>query len=410
MFDPKLSWRAHVMKVIAKTSHWMQLLWRLTKMASGLSPSKTHQFCNTITIPALTYACDVWYTPPCKLHHCRNARGSIHATKLLQPIQARATRLITGSLRGTTFDILDVHVNTPPVDLLFRKAQINAAAHLSSLLPKHPLHMTVHRVARQFVNRHKSPLHYLFHITQIDPKCSEIITPTCRHPLYTPPLTTRINTSKESALELAQKTHQCFRFKMYCDGSVLEGRVGAAAILYKHNNVIKASQYHLGKSSEHTIYEAELVGILLAFNLLTSIASQLTRMTLIRLDSQARIHTLNNQKSEPSHYLLNHVLTAAESLHIKQDKLINAADFRKAKCQGIQLTVKTRDVTDLKVHWIPGHKDFIPNEKADELAKKAAKGESNPNPSLPKLLRHSLPTSTAAIKQDLKLKVQNRWK
>ena len=64
MFDPKLSWRAHITKVITKTSHWMQLLWRLSKMASGLSPSKTCQLYNTITIPALTYACNVWYTPP----------------------------------------------------------------------------------------------------------------------------------------------------------------------------------------------------------------------------------------------------------------------------------------------------------------------------------------------------------
>ena len=71
-------------------------------------------------------------------------------------------------------------------------------------------------------------------------------------------------------------------------------------------------------------------------------------MTLIGLDSQAGIRPLNNQKFKPSHYLLNHILTAAESLHVKQDKSINAADFRKAKCQGIQLTVKTRDVIDLK--------------------------------------------------------------
>ena len=48
MFDLKLSWRAHVTKVIAKTSHWMQLLWRLSKTASGLSPSKTRQLYNTI--------------------------------------------------------------------------------------------------------------------------------------------------------------------------------------------------------------------------------------------------------------------------------------------------------------------------------------------------------------------------
>ena len=95
---------------------------------------------------------------------------------------------------------------------------------------------------------------------------------------------------------------------------------------------------------------------------------------------------------------------------MKQDKLINAVDFHKAKHQGNQLLLRTKGIIDLRVHWIPSHKDFALNEKADEMAKRAAKGESSPNASLPKLLRHPLPFSIAAIKQDLKANVQNRWK
>ena len=94
---------------------------------------------------------------------------------------------------------------------------------------------------------------------------------------------------------------------------------------------------------------------------------------------------------------------------MKQDKLINTVDFHKAKCQGNQLLPRAKGVIDLRVHWIPGHKDFAPNEKADEMAKRATKGESSPNASLPKLLRHLLPFSIAMIKQDLKANVQNRW-
>lgn len=130
------------------------------------------------------------------------------------------------------------------------------------------------------------------------PKHSETITPiagTC----HIPPLTTRINAYKESALsalELAQKTHQCFHFKVYCDRSIPEGGVRATVILYKHNNVIKTSKYHLGKSSKHTVYEAELVGMLLALNLLMSIPSQITGTTLVRLDNQAGICTLTTKK------------------------------------------------------------------------------------------------------------------
>ena len=86
---------------------------------------------------------------------------------------------------------------------------------------------------------------------------------------------------------------------------------------------------------------------------------------------------------------------------MKQDKLLNAADFHKAKHQGNQLMVRTKGVINLRVQWIPGHKNFALNKKADELAKGTAKGESSPNISLSKLLRHSFPIGMAAIKQDL---------
>jgi hypothetical protein len=51
------------------------------------------------------------------------------------------------------------------------------------------------------------------------------------------------------------------------------------------------------------------------------------------------------------------------------------------------------------MHWVPGHVDFAPNEKADEEAKKAAKGDSSDAKSLPKLLRKRLPLSIPALRQ-----------
>ena len=41
IFDPKLSWRVHISKVIASATCWSQQLWRVARTAGGLSPSHT---------------------------------------------------------------------------------------------------------------------------------------------------------------------------------------------------------------------------------------------------------------------------------------------------------------------------------------------------------------------------------
>ena len=56
-----------------------------------------------------------------------------------------------------------------------------------------------------------------------------------------------------------------------------------------------------------------------------------------------------------------------------------------------------KGVIDLQVHWVPGHSEFVPNEKADDEAKKAAQGNSSNAKSLPKFLCKHLPLSISAL-------------
>jgi len=60
--DPKLRWAAHHQKVVANVTWWSFQVARLSKISGGMPPSRIHQLYNTITIPAFTYAADVWYT------------------------------------------------------------------------------------------------------------------------------------------------------------------------------------------------------------------------------------------------------------------------------------------------------------------------------------------------------------
>ena len=101
-----------------------------------------------------------------------------------------------------------------------------------------------------------------------------------RHPFHKPIFTTKISPSKELALELTQKTHHTTKYKVYCDGSSIEGGVGATATLYKNNQLLKTRRAYLGSADEHTVFEAELVGVLLALSLLDNLTCQLTSTVL----------------------------------------------------------------------------------------------------------------------------------
>jgi hypothetical protein len=64
----------------------------------------------------------------------------------------------------------------------------------------------------------------------------------------------------------------------------------------------------------------------------------------------------------------------------------------------------------LTLRWTAGHEGIDGNELVDEEAKKAAKGQSSPPPTLPRLLRQKLKISTAALKQVHNKEVKTRWK
>ncbi len=56
--------------------------------------------------------------------------------------------------------------------------------------------------------------------------------------------------------------------QIFLDGSALEGKVGASAVMLHKGRHTRTLHYHLGLDMEHTVHEAELAGILLGLHLL----------------------------------------------------------------------------------------------------------------------------------------------
>ena len=187
----------------------------------------------------------------------------------------------------------------------------------------HPLHKPAHKAVKQYVRKHCSPLHNLFEALDLDPNVIEPIAPTHCQPNYVPFLTMLVPASKPLALEEVIKHHHT-HISIYCDSSGFEEGIGASVVMYTNLVKTKHLVYYLGPASSHTVYEGEIVGLILALHLLTSLCTTLDSYTVIGTDSQATILALNNQKLHPAH------------------------------------------------HWTPGHVNFPLNERADELAKLAA--------------------------------------
>ncbi|KZP03329.1 hypothetical protein FIBSPDRAFT_691953, partial [Athelia psychrophila] len=184
-------------------------------------------------------------------------------------------------------------------------------------------------------------------------------------------------------------------------GSGYKGGIGAAAVLYEGSRVIAVRRYYLGKSTEYTVHNGEAVGVIMGLDLLISFTRRLRGPTIIGCDNQAVLRGLTNQKPHTGHYLLDIIHDLEERLHAKQDGLARHAERAIARRNNDVWTPKRKGVVDLQFHWVPGHKDFAPNERADREAKSAAKKLSSAAKDLPACLRkEALPISVAALRQE----------
>ena len=145
--------------------------------------------------------------------------------------------------------------------------------------------------------------------------------------------------------------------KVYSDGSGIDGKIGASAVLIRGGEVKGKLRYQLGSDKQHTVYEGEGIGMVLGLELICM--EQQVIMVSMGIDNQAAIMATGLSRPAPSHYIWDL--------------------FHK------HLTMVTGQHKDLflTVVWTPGHTDIEGNELADVEAKHAVKHGSSPNNKLP---------------------------
>ena len=89
---------------------------------------------------------------------------------------------------------------------------------------------------------------------------------------------------------------------VFTDSSRTDSKVRAATSLYINFTHVATLWYHLGKDTEHMVFEAEGVGLILATQLLSR--NEATFPATIFTDNQAVIRSGVHPTAKPGHYLL----------------------------------------------------------------------------------------------------------
>ncbi|QRV96882.1 Reverse transcriptase from transposon X-element protein [Ceratobasidium sp. AG-Ba] len=392
VFDQQLRWKEQAAKAVASGTAWAGQIKRVARINHGFSTHAMRRLHQCVLIPRISYAADVWFTPITRSKKKpvaeleqgeKNPRdyGSVGFARKLASVQRLSAIAITGALRTTSTMALDAHANILPIDLAMNLACYRATIRMATLPASNPLrkHLTK---AKRYVKRHRSALHELLHAFNILPTTFAPAPESPVTPKILRILNPTIPPSREIAMTAAGSANA--EVRIYSDGSGIDGGIGAAAVLCRDGQPDKILRLHLGSDKRHVVYEAELVGAMLALHLLAN--EQQVDSAWIGIDNQAVLHTMRSP-----------VVKAAPHL------VLAIADLTK------RLT-RTHPGLSIMTTWVPAHEGVPGNEAADVAAKEAARGISSSPEDLPPYLCNQITASPAAAKQAFKETQRDIWR
>ncbi|KAF5335307.1 hypothetical protein D9611_011657 [Ephemerocybe angulata] len=390
--DPELRWKAHTTRAAAKATQWVMMFRRLTKQHTGLSTNLMRQLYKAVGIPKMTYAADVWYVPPQKPVGGKKRVGSTDALRKLARVQRIAMIAITGAMGSTAGDVLDAHAGVEPMEVQLLTIHRRAFTRMCTLPKRHALATHIRQSHRRrdqkFAN--PTPIQIMARRYDINPTKVEKISLKMRPPNHERNFAIRIDESRQESIE--HEKLDTAPIRIYTDGSGIDDKTGAAALLYRGEETEPeyTLHYHLGKKTDHSTYEAEWIGAILAVWILVSrrtIRNEVgTTAISIYTDNQSILKAMQSGRPGPAQYL--------------QDEFYRLADALKEEgTNRIKFTLK----------WISAHSDVKRNEKVDEEAKKAARGTTTFALGLPPMLRPGLPRSISTLKEETRNEARKRW-
>jgi hypothetical protein len=340
----------------------------------------------------MLYAADLFLSPPAVNRTIlglfpteRRERGII---KKLSSVQRRAALAITGALRSTPTDVLDVYAHLWPIQYLIDKVRAGAALHLVTRPPANPIHAAVREEASRTTRTHATPLYNLIRDFKLVPTKMETICAVRVPATWTSTMEVEIAATKDDAKDAEKSDVSIYR--VYTDDSGIDEQIGASAVLYVHGIEWSALRLHLGSNEQHTVFEGEGIGGCLALALLLELPEVQGPVT-IAVDSQPAILATRVRVPNPSHWIWD---TWHELARVFQRRHPEAP---------------------ITIRWTPGHVGIMGNERADEEARHTAQAQdSSDRRGIPPSLHGDLPWSRSAVQQSLnaarKADYEKQWR
>lgn len=333
IMDRRLTWIPHLKELVKKSKKSLNLLRILGNSKWGADRKTLLTLYRAFTRSQLDYGCGVY------------SSASESALNMLDPIHHTGLRIATGAFRSSPTNSLCVEANEPPLSFR-RNIFINNFILKTKAIQCSPFYNNINT---QIENLHTKEMYHRYLQTFKDSNLENISMHPQLHSKQPPWLANnfKINTSlskfkkddpiskkiyKHLFLDFINTQPQSFR--IFTDGSKLNGNVGSAAVSEN-----KSYQFRLPNMS--SVYTAELQAILLA---LKNVPTNLEfRNVIIFSDSLSAIQAINCMYTD--HSIISNILEALYDLQ-KIDKFVT-------------------------FFWIPGHEDISLNTIADEQAKLA---------------------------------------
>src|SRR5882724_11089565 len=231
----------------------------------------------------------------------------------LARIQRQASLHIMGTMKMAPTDVVDACTDLLPFNLLVERTLFRAVSRLATLPSLHPLEIHMRKASKRYIKNHRSPTHEVLHTFGICLAEFESITPCKCSTKWAPYFPISIPKSKEAAI--AALTAAQSEVVVFSDGSGQNGQIGSAAVLYK-SSVKKCSlRKHMGSEKLHMVFEAEVLGLLLATKLILKETHILS--AIIGADSQAALLAVRRTGGASGQYLLDALHGGMEAICTK---------------------------------------------------------------------------------------------